>query len=212
MGALNERVLVIQIDTVIKSIKNKTQHKKLHNLSVIYYLFPLQLGIPFDFDIEKYLKIAVGNTFQTNLCILIQYEALLHINTGVNDFVFVLPLCPCVNGPKPVITHPSTLTAISIRRGCLACKQTYKVREGKLLKYHYVAREHVRNACFIGAGSTSSWEMRRGGCGGMMERAPSQLGVGIKVKGLWVEAEARRLMGMSLCRNGIFLKLAKCTG
>lgn len=37
-----------------------------------------------------------------------------------------------------------------------------------------------------------------------MERAPRQLGVGLKVKGLWGEAVARRLMGMSVCRNGIF--------
>lgn len=42
-----------------------------------------------------------------------------------------------------------------------------------------------------------------GGGGGMMERARRQLGVRLKVKGLWVEAEARRLIGMSLCRNGI---------
>lgn len=49
-----------------------------------------------------------------------------------------------------------------------------------------------------------------GGCGGMMERAPRQPGVGLKVKGLRVEAELRRLMGMSVCRNGIFSKSAKC--
>ncbi len=49
-----------------------------------------------------------------------------------------------------------------------------------------------------------------GGCG-MMERAPRQLGVGLKVKGLWVEAEARRWMGMSVCRNGIFSRSLRCT-
>lgn len=48
--------------------------------------------------------------------------------------------------------------------------------------------------------------------GGMMERAPRQLGVGLEVKGLWVEAGAgaRRLMGMSVCRNGIFSRSPRC--
>lgn len=74
----------------------------------------------------------------------------------------------------------------------------------------------MRNACLIGAGSTSSGEMLWGGLGvgeggGMMERASRQLGVGLKVKGLWVEAGARRLMGMRVCRNGIFSRSSKCT-
>lgn len=51
-----------------------------------------------------------------------------------------------------------------------------------------------------------------GGGGGMMERAPRQLGVGLKVKGLWVEAEARRLMWMSVRRNGIFSRSSRRAG
>lgn len=49
-----------------------------------------------------------------------------------------------------------------------------------------------------------------GGGGGMMERAPRQIGVGREVKGLWVQAGARRLMGMSVCRNGIFSRSPRC--
>lgn len=75
---------------------------------------------------------------------------------------------------------------------------------------------HVRNACSVWAGSTSSGEMRRAGCGRLQwddgDRAPRQLGVGLEVKGLWVGAEASRLMGMSVWRNGIFPKSEKSMG
>lgn len=43
------------------------------------------------------------------------------------------------------------------------------------------------------------------------EKALRQLGVKSEVKGLWVEAEARRLMGMSVCRNGIYLRSSRYT-
>lgn len=89
-------------------------------------------------------------------------------------------------------------------------KQNFK-REGK--NHFQAASKHLRNACLIGEGSATSGEPRRAGSrsgGGMMERAPRQLGVRLKVKGLWGEAEARRLMGMSVCRNGIFSRSSKC--
>lgn len=50
-----------------------------------------------------------------------------------------------------------------------------------------------------------------GGNAGRMKRALRQLGVELEVKGLWVEAEAGRLMGMSVCRNGIYLRSARYT-
>lgn len=50
-----------------------------------------------------------------------------------------------------------------------------------------------------------------GGGFGMMESAPRQLGVGLGVKGLWAKAAARRLMGMSVCRNGIYSRSSRCT-
>lgn len=57
----------------------------------------------------------------------------------------------------------------------------------------------MRNACLIGAGSASSGETRLGSVweagGGMMERAPRQLGVGLKVKGLWVKGGGAEIDG-----------------
>lgn len=50
-----------------------------------------------------------------------------------------------------------------------------------------------------------------GGNAARMKRALKQLGVELEVKGLWVEVEAGRLMGMSVCRNGIYLRSARYT-
>lgn len=87
-------------------------------------------------------------------------------------------------------------------------------REKHLRSYLKVIQKHARNFCLIGAGVTPSWGMSKVWCGRQRwedEKALRQLAVEPEVKGLWVEAEARRLMGMSVCQNGIYLRSSRYT-
>lgn len=87
--------------------------------------------------------------------------------------------------------------------------------ERNVLSYLKVIQKHARNVCLIGTGATSFRGDEQGRQGERQhredEKALRQLRVKSEVKGLWVEAEARRLMRMSVCRNGIYLRSSRYT-
>lgn len=93
------------------------------------------------------------------------------------------------------------------------CSAKVTKEGGNSLSFFKVIQKHARNLCLIGAGAASFWwgweRVGVGGNAGRMKRAPRQLGVTHGVKGLWVQAEAGRWMGMSVCRNGIYLRSAR---
>lgn len=119
-----------------------------------------------------------------------------------------------VSRPKPAITHPITFPVIYFSRGDRACRQnlqseekttTFKLPQSTWGMRSYMKQEYTSSGAVR---KTRVWEGLLWDDGKWKELR-GYLGVWLKVKGLWAEAEARRLMGTSVWRNGIFSKVVK---
>lgn len=119
-----------------------------------------------------------------------------------------------MSGPKPAITHPITFPAIYFSRGDRACMQNLQSEEKtttfKLPQSTWGMRSYMKQE-YTSSGAVRKTEVWEGLLwdDGKWKELRGYLGVWLKVKGLWAEAEARRLMGTSVWQNGIFSKVVK---